>query len=334
MGKNDKGLIFRPIKLTFESLFKGSNKVTTESPHIRSNINLKHFMLIAVVALLPSTFASIYYYGIRMLYLIGFTYLIAFLVEWAFAIFRKEDINEGILVTGLIFPLTLPPTIPFWIAGVGMAFGIFFGKEVFGGTGRNIFNPALVGRLFITIAFPTYMSSMWINPSSPDAVTSATPLIFLRANEALPFSLWDLMIGTAPGSIGETFRLGIIIAGLFLIVTRVIHWRVPVLYLGTVAVASYIGHLLIPSEVVQPMHQLLTGGLLFGAFFMATDPVSSPYTKAGQVIYGIGLGILTIVIRSFSGFAEGVMFAIILMNAFTPMIDAYIIDKKYKPLSE
>ena len=132
MGKNDKGLIFRPIKLTFESLFKGSNKLTTESPHIRSNINLKHFMLIAVVALLPSTFAAIYYYGIRMLYLIGFTYLIAFLVEWAFAIFRKEDINEGILVTGLIFSLTLPPTIPFWIAGVGMAFGIFLARKFLG----------------------------------------------------------------------------------------------------------------------------------------------------------------------------------------------------------
>lgn len=220
---------------------------------------------------------------------------------------------------------------------------IFFGKEVFGGTGRNIFNPALVGRLFITIAFPAYMASSWTDPSMTrgnflnfdlvDATTSATPLTFLKAGEPLPYDLWDLLVGAAPGSMGETFRIGIILAGIWLIGTRVASWRIPTAYLATVLILSSIGYLVFPGQVASPVYQVLTGGLLYGAFFMATDPVSSPFTNEGKIIYGIGLGILTVLIRSFSGFTEGVMFSIILMNAFGPLIDSYIVDHKFKPIA-
>ncbi len=155
----------------------------------------------------------------------------------------------------------------------------------------------------------------------------------LRPTEAIGFTIPQLLLGAAPGSIGETFRLGIIIAGVLLILTKVSSWRIPITYLATVLVLSAIGNVFMPGYIAPPVYQVLAGGLLYGAFFMATDPVSSPYTNAGKVIYGCGLGLLTVLIRSFSGYTEGVMFSIILMNAFGPLIDSYVLDKKYKPLS-
>jgi Na+-transporting NADH:ubiquinone oxidoreductase subunit B/electron transport complex protein RnfD len=240
---------------------------------------------------------------------------------------RKKDIEEGFLVTGLIFPLVLPPTTPLWVVAVGIVFGVFFGKEVFGGTGRNIFNPALVGRLFITIAFPAMMSTQWRLPFA-DAITSATPLNLFKAGEALP-PLSDLLFGMAAGSMGETFRIGIVAGGLLLIATRVSNWRVPVTYLATVALGSLAASRFAPSLVAPPLVQLLTGGLLFGALFMATDPVTSPLTKAGKYVFGFGCGAVTLLIRALSGYAEGVMFSIVFMNAFVPLIDHFALAAKY-----
>jgi len=191
------------------------------------------------------------------------------------------------------------------------------------------------------------MSTIWADPmltkghffttdlsTIPDAITSATPLVFLKTGEPLLFSIRDLLLGAAPGSMGETFRLGIIIAGIYLIVTKISSWRIPVMYLSTVLIMSAIGHALAPDAIAAPIYQVLTGGLLYGAFFMATDPVSSPYTNLGKIIFGIGLGVLTVLIRSFSGYSEGVMFSIILMNAVGPLIDSYVLDSKFKPLSD
>jgi Na+-transporting NADH:ubiquinone oxidoreductase subunit B/electron transport complex protein RnfD len=211
---------------------------------------------------------------------------------------------------------------------VGIAFGVFFGKEVFGGTGRNIFNPALVGRIFITIAFPELMSARWQKPFS-DAVTAATPLgLFKTGRELTP--LVDLLLGQVTGSMGELFRLGVLAGGLLLILTRVANWRVPLAYLGSVALLSWVGNLFLPEMIAPPQFQLLAGGLLFGAFFMATDPVSSPSTRAGKWVFGVGCGVVTLLIRHFSGFGEGVMFSILFMNAFSPLIDALVLNAKYR----
>lgn len=347
MSKFTENRIVKPAWEAIDFFLKGSPEVTSGGAHIRDGMDIKRYMILAVFALLPSAGAAIYYYGIKAFWMIFLSYVFGVTTEWIFAIVKKDEIHEGIFVTCMIYPLTLPPTIPLWMLAVGIVFGVFFGKEVFGGTGRNIFNPALTGRLFITIAFPFYMASNWANPlltkghffttdfsTIPDAITSATPLVFLKTGAPMLFTIKDLLLGAAPGSVGETFRLGIIIAGILLIVTKVSSWRIPVTYIATVLIISAIGHLLIPNSIASPTYQLLTGGLLYGAFFMATDPVSSPYTNMGKIIFGIGLGILTVLIRSFSGYTEGVMFSIILMNAFAPLIDSTVLDSKFKPLSD
>jgi len=347
VNKLKENRIVKPAWEAIDFFLKGSAEVTAAGPHIREAMDIKRYMIFVVLALLPAAGAAIYNYGIKAFWMIFFSYVFGITTEWIFAIVKKGEIHEGIFVTCMIYPLILPPTIPLWMLVVGIVFGVFFGKEVFGGTGRNIFNPALVGRLFITIAFPFYMSSNFVNPlvsrgnffttdfsAIPDAITSATPLTFLKAGEPMVYSTWQLLMGAAPGSMGETFRLGLIIGGIFLMLTKVSSWRIPASYIGTVLALSSIGHVLMPETISAPIYQILTGGLLFGAFFMATDPVSSTYTKSGKVIFGIGLGLLTVLIRSFSGYTEGVMFSIILMNAFGPLIDSYVLDRKYKPLLE
>ncbi|HDQ13763.1 MAG TPA: RnfABCDGE type electron transport complex subunit D, partial [Sediminispirochaeta sp.] len=251
-------------------------------------------------------------------------------VEVAFAAIRRRPIEEGFLVTGLIFPLVLPPTTPLWIVAVGIVVGVFFGKEVFGGTGRNIFNPALVGRLFITIAFPQAMSSSWQQPFT-DAVTSATPLSLYKTSQELT-SYSDLLFGSVAGSTGEVFSLGIIIGGIYLLYTKVGNWRVPVSYIATVFVLSAVGNIFIPETVAPPLFQVLTGGLLFGAFFMTTDPVTSPYNNESKLICGLIAGVLTVTIRSFSGYTEGVMFSIILTNALSPLVDHFVMKTKYREI--
>lgn len=342
MSKFTENRVIKPAAEAIDFFLRGVGEVTSSGPHISDNIDIKRFMIFAVFALFPSLFAATYWYGFRVILVVLVSYVVGVCTEWAFAIVKKDEIHEGIFVTCMIYPLTLPPNLPLWMVAVGIAFGVFFGKEVFGGTGRNIFNPALVGRLFITIAFPSYMASTWTDPVQTqgnwfnmnlvDATTSATPLTFIKGGQDLPYEIWDLLVGAAPGSMGETFRLGIIIAGIWLIGTKVASWRIPTAYIATVLILSTIGYVLFPGQVAMPVYQLLTGGLLYGAFFMATDPVSSPFTNSGKIIYGIGLGLLTVLIRSFSGFTEGVMFSIILMNAFGPLIDSYIVDSKFKPI--
>ncbi len=325
------------------SFLYGSRKVTACAPHIVGTLDTRRYMLMVILALMPSTLAAIYFFGWRALVMILVSYVFGGLTEVLFAIFRKKELQiEGLLVTGLIFPLILPPTIPLWVVAVGSAFGVFFGKEAFGGTGRNIFNPAIVGRAFISVAFPSLMTVIWQLPLlgglggflsyQADAVTSATPLISFRAGEAMAYSYADLLLGRVPGSMGETLGLGIIMGGLFLIVTRVANWRIPVAFLGSVALFSGVGHLYLPDQVAHPLFQLLTGGLLFGAFFMATDPVTSPFTGLGKWVFGLLGGLLVVLIRSFSGSVEGVMFSILLMNGLAPLIDIFVLRLRVQAL--
>jgi len=319
---------FKPALDAFDEVLFGTAKTTKGGPHVTDHLDVKRYMTFVIMALVPSTVAAIHFFGVRVLFMIAVSYAVGGAVEVAFGVIRKKDIHEGFLVTGLIFPLVLPPTTPLWIVGVGVAFGTIFGKEVFGGTGRNIFNPALVGRLFITIGFPAIMTTAWLMPFS-DAITSATPLTTYKSMGTLAATM-DLLMGKCAGSIGETFRLGIIVGGLFLMFVKVSNWRVPIFYLGTVFVLSFIGNNVIGARVAPPEFQLLAGGLLFGAMFMATDPVTSPHTKAGKCIFGILCGLLTVLIRSFSGYVEGVMFSIVIMNAFAPLIDHIVVTSKYK----
>ncbi|MBN1686293.1 MAG: RnfABCDGE type electron transport complex subunit D [Spirochaetales bacterium] len=323
--------LFKPFAAVFETLegiIFGPTEITAGAPHVVDNIEIKRYMTVAIIALLPSTISGIVFFGWRVLLMIIASYVAGGIVEVAFALIRKREIEEGFLVTGLIFPLILPPTAPIWVVVVGSAVGVFFGKEVFGGTGRNIFNPALVGRLFVTIAFPQIMSASWQKPFS-DAITTATPLASYKSAGELT-GLMDLLMGSVAGSIGEVFRIGIIAGGIFLMLTKVANWRIPVSYLASVALFSWIGNLIAPDLVAPPLFQLLAGGLLFGAMFMATDPVTSPFNHESKFIFGGLCGLVTVVIRSFSGYTEGVMFSIIFMNALTPLIDHFVLKVKYR----
>ena len=333
---------FYPVFEAIDEFFFGTSKVSKSSPHIRDGLDVKRYMSLVIIALVPATIAGVYFYGLRVLAIIAVSYIFGGIVEVVFSVVRRKPLYEGFLVTGLIFPLILPPTIPLWMVAVGIIFGVFFGKEVFGGTGRNIFNPALVGRVFLSLAFPEYFSTMWAKPFwgglggfvkyMPDAVTGATPLINFKSTQVLT-DYSSLLFGFSAGSIGETFRIGIIIGGIFLVVTRIVDWRIPLSFLASVFIFSLAGTIFSVQGIAVPLFELLTGGLLFGAFFMATDPITAPLTLRGKWVYGILLGVLTVLIRTFTGFVEGVMFAILLMNAVSPLIDTVIINIKFKKLA-
>ena len=340
---------FKPVFEAVEFIFLYPPDRTSQAPHVRDPMDLKRFMTIVIIALLPSLISSVYFFGPRVLLMILVSYAVGGLVEVGFACVRKTEVHEGFFVTGMIFPLILPPTTPLWVVAVGIFFGVFFGKEVFGGTGHNIFNPALVGRLFVTIAFPTIMTSGWSAPgawrSAADAVTTATPMALAKTQGVLT-PAWELLWGTTSGSVGETFHLGIIVGGIFLMLTRVSDWRVPVSYIGSVFLFAFGGSIagglffsggdaaaangLLSSAFRLGAFHVLGGGLLFGAMFMATDPVTSPFTKTGKFVFGVLCGLLTVLIRTFSGYVEGVMFSIVIMNAAAPLIDHVVLSMKYQ----
>ena len=332
----------KPLFNAVDEFLFGTDKVTA-SPHILDHIDIKRYMSFVIIGLLPATFASIYFWGLRVLLMIAVSYIFGGLVEVIFALVRRKEIHEGFLVTGLIFPLILPPSTPLWIVAWGVIFGVVFGKEVFGGTGRNVFNPAIVGRVFLSVAFPQIMTVSWRGPFtkglgglvnySADALTQATPLALFR-NEKIVTNLRDLFLGTNAGCLGETFRLGLIIGGMFLILVKISNWRLPLGSLVSVFVFSLLGHYLAPDKFAPPLFQILSGGLLLGAFFMLTDPVTSPFTKSGKWAGGILFGFLVVLIRGLSGYVEGVMFSILLVNVFAPLIDHIVLDIKYPKITK
>ncbi|MEW6009078.1 MAG: RnfABCDGE type electron transport complex subunit D [Candidatus Omnitrophota bacterium] len=331
---------FKPVLTALDEFFFGTEKVAGV-PHMVDRIDIKRFMTFVIIALIPATLAAIYSWGLRVVLVILISYVFGGLVEVAFAVVRKKEIHEGFLVTGLIFPLILPPGVPFWVVAVGVMFGVLFGKEVFGGTGRNIFNPAIVGRIFLTISFPNIMTMHWQQPftkglggfihyqNSIDAVTTATPLALFK-NQGIVTSYIDLLFGRNPGCIGETFRIAIIVGGLFLVISRIIDWRIPLAYFASVAIFPFLSNHILHTKFAHGYFQILSGGLLLAAFFMATDPVTCPFTKAGRWIGGIMLGFLTVLIRSISGYVEGVMFSILLVNALAPLIDTCVLKVRYR----
>ncbi len=287
------------------------------------------------IALLPLILASIYFYGWRALLLQAIVIAAAIFGEWIFIRKTKAKVSEAVLVSAILFTLTLPPSTPFWIAVVGILFGIIFGKMVFGGFGKNIFNPALVGRAFVYVSFAGPMTTEWSShfskglggfaaytaPSIPvDALSSATPMLVYRASGQLP-ELFSLFTGTVNGSMGEASALLILIGGAYLLYTKTAAWQSVA---GTVVGFSAMSLLLSAlgfQEVLPLSYGLLSGGFLFGTMFMVTDPISSPKTKEAKWVYGILIGAVTVVIRGFALFAGGIMFAILVGNTFAPLMD-------------
>ena len=329
--------VFKPVYEAMENFSFAPSATTTAAPHARDPLDVKRFMSMVIVALLPCLLASFYFFGWRLVAMIIVSYAAGGVVEVLFAVVRKESINEGFLVTGMLFPLILPPALPLWMVAVGVAFGVFVGKELFGGTGRNIFNPAIVGRCFLALAYPAPMSSDWIThgtgltgrmleyvgPGSIDAVSQATPLVLAKQGTLVELS--HMFLGNISGSLGETSALAIIAGGVFLLFTRVANLRTVISILGSTLLLGGILHHSNPEKFAPALWHLCAGGLLFGAFFMATDPVTSPITNAGKWIYGIIIGVVTLLIRNFTGYVEGVMFAILFGNIIAPILDEIVI---------
>ncbi len=333
---------------SFLFLKKESTKGQT---HIRDGMDLKRIMITVYLALLPATLMGIFNIGYQaypyvkfsytnIFYLDAFLYgcfyflplyLLSFLVggfwEIFFATQRKHEVNEGFLVTSLLFPLTLPPTLPLWQAALGISFAIVVGKEIFGGTGKNIFNPALLGRAFLFFAYPSYMSGdrIWI---AADGVTSATSLAKFALNESVTFSSWQAFLGLIPGSIGEVSKLACLLGALYLFITGVASYRI--------ILGSVLGFLFITSifyffgstsfMLIGPWQHFLYGSFCFATIFMATDPVSASFTKLGQWIYGFFIGLIGIIIRVVNpAYPEGFMLAILFMNIFAPLLDYLVL---------
>ena len=292
---------------------------------------MQKIMLRVCYALIPIVCMSIYVFGWRSLALILVTAFIGIGTEALFTFRQGKPITSAVFVTCLIYTLSLPPTLPFFIAIIGIIIGVAMGKMVFGGFGQNVFNPAMVGRCFIYITFPMEMTNTWIKPlwggmaglgawsATADAVTRATPLIDLRTGVSV--SLQDLFIGNIPGSLGETSALLILVGGAYIIYKKAAQWRLAISCLLGGVVLSSIFYGMGFQGIPSPISALLSGSFLFGAAFVATEPISGAKTKPGQWIYGFMIGAITMVLRGFSNFSAGIMFATLLMNAFVPILD-------------
>ncbi|RAK09374.1 electron transport complex protein RnfD [Halanaerobium saccharolyticum] len=287
--------------------------IVTSSPHVRSQDSVKKIMWSVVIALLPAVFAAVYFFQARAISVILTAVAGAVLTEYIFQRIRKKKItikDGSAVVTGLLLALTLPPSIPLWTAFFGSVVAIGLGKQVFGGIGQNPFNPALVGRAFLTASYPVLMTTWTV-----DGVSSATPLSQMKM-EGIATDTWNLFVGQIGGSLGETSALALLLGFAYLLYKGYVNWRIPLAMVGTVFLGAF-------AFGTDPIFHIFAGGLMLGALFMATDMVSSPTTKLGRWIFGIGAGVLVVVIRLWGGYPEGVMYSILLMNTAVPLINRY-----------
>jgi electron transport complex protein RnfD len=309
--------------------------IVTASPHIRSQDSVPRIMWHVVASLVPAVACAAWFFGISALLQIITAVAVALLTERATG--KGGAIADGsATITGLLLALSLPAGFPLWMTALGAAFAIVFGKQIWGGLGQNVFNPALVGRAFLQAAFPVAITTwpaaggdflslrgdLFALPFThplPNAITSATPLGLLKF-EGKGTALTDLVLGTTGGSLGETAALAILLGGAWLAWRRYLNWRIPVSILVTVLVVSSVLHFVDPKRPDAPF-MLFSGGLMLGAVYMATDMVTSPITNTGRWVFGIGIGLLVVLIRVWGGLPEGVMYAILFMNALTPFIN-------------
>jgi Na+-transporting NADH:ubiquinone oxidoreductase subunit B len=298
-------------------------------------------MRTVIYSLIPVFIYSLYLFGLRTLVLLAVVMACGVISEYL--VMRsingaKAKVSEAVLVSCMLFTLTLPPSTPYWVAGVGIIFGIVFGKAVFGGFGKNIFNPAIVGRCLIYISFPSFMTVSWTKPftgfpgglvrftNSVDAATNATPLIAFNKTGEIA-SYWKMSYGGIAGSLGETAAILIILVGIFLIVKKVASWKSMVSCLLGFGILNTVLWLT-GITAADPLFSILSGGFIFGTVFMVTDPVTAPKTDTARIIYGAAIGIITAVIRIFALFAEGMMFAILVANMFVPLLERTLKDLK------
>ena len=311
----------------------------TASPHVFHGMNTPSMMYGVCVALIPAVIMSVIFFGWKAIILIITCISTCVLSEAVFKKFRgkKISIDDGSApVTGLLLAMVIPPGLPVWMAILASVFAIGIGKEIFGGLGYNIFNPALLGRAFLSAAFPVKMTiysapffkSMAGNVNGIDAATCATPLGLMKFEGAIT-DTWSLFLGNVAGSVGETSALALLLGGAYLLIRKYADWRIPAGFIGSVCVLGGMLHLLSPDKYPGMLFHLLAGGIIIGALFMATDPVTSPVTRPGRWIFGIGCGLLVIIIRTWSGQPEGVMYAILLMNGLTPVINIMTKPKRY-----
>jgi len=304
----------------------------SSSPHIHSGDTIEKKMVGVLIALIPAFLVSLYYFGLGALIVTSVSVLSCVLTEYLIQkyLLKKEvTISDGsALLTGVLLAFNLPSNLPVWLIILGAVFAIGVCKMSFGGLGNNPFNPALAGRVFLLLSFPAQMT-LWPIPKAfnidyLDASTGATPLTMIKENiDDLP-QLVDYLLGNIGGSFGEVSAIALLIGMIYLLIKKIITWHIPVSILITVFVFTGIFYMANTAEYVSPIVHLLTGGLLLGAIFMATDYVTSPITIPGKIIYGIGIGIITCVIRLFGAYPEGISFAILIMNAFTPLLNTYI----------
>jgi len=306
--------------------------IVSQSPHSKSCDTTKNIMFDVLIALMPALIAGVIVMGYRAAFISVICVVSSVFFEWIWNKLMKKPSTIGdysAAVTGLLLALNMPVTIPFWMPIIGCLFAIIIVKQFFGGIGHNFMNPALAGRAFLLAAWAKDMTT-WIAPfeklylfNNTDIVSSATPLIMVKEgmSDSLP-SYLDLFLGNISGCIGEISALAILIGAAYLIVRKVIDLKIPLTYILTVFILSYIAG-------KDGLYQIMSGGLLLGAFFMATDYVTTPYTKTGQIIFGFGCGFLTFVIRNWGGYPEGVSYSILLMNLLTPLIDRYTVPKSF-----
>lgn len=356
-NKGQKWEKFAPAFNAFDTFLFVPNHTTRKGAHIRDAVDLKRTMITVVLALLPALIYGMYNTGYQYFSQTGeaFTFMDALLhgawkivpmivvsyavglgIEFIFAIYRGHEVNEGYLVTGLLIPMIMPVDIPLWMVAVSVAFAVLIGKEAFGGTGMNILNPALMARAFAFFAYPTYMSGnkVWVSEATNvDAISGETILGTLAAGKEVTYNMWSMFAGSIPGSIGETSALWIAVGALILILTGVGSWRIMIGGILGAAVMGFLFNLWGANDLMSfPWYQhLVIGGFAFGIVFMATDPVSAAQTFKGKWIYGVLIGVFSIMIRVFNpAYPEGVMLAILLMNVFAPTIDHYVIEANIK----
>jgi Na+-transporting NADH:ubiquinone oxidoreductase subunit B len=354
-----------PLYDAIDTILYVPNETAEHGPYVRDHIDVKRSMIFVVLALTPCLLFGIYNVGlqgvineggsskqfidlfIKGAYAVIPMYMVVFTVggacEALFAVIRNHEINEGFLVTGMLIPLVMPPTIPLWMLAIATAFGIIIGKEIFGGTGFNIFNPALTARAFIFFAYPTTMSGdkVW----SMDGMSGATPLLKIASENGQnpitflgDYSWYDMFIGTIPGSVGETSTLCCLIGASFLLITGIASWRtmcgVTIGMLIMTFIMNQFGQLIgssNPMLFIPPHYHFVMGGFAFGMVYMATDPVSSAHTQRGMWYYGILIGLMCVLIRVINpAYPEGMMLAILFSNSFAPLFDYYVLENNVK----
>ena len=340
----------------FETFLFVPNTVTKTGSHVRDCVDLKRVMIMVVLALVPAMLFGIWNVGyqhseafgldwgfwqivghglIKVLPLYIVAYIVGLAIEFVSAQIKGHEVNEGYLVSGMLIPLIVPVDVPLWMLAVAVAFAVIIGKEVFGGTGMNIWNPALLTRAFLFFSYPASMSGdkVWVSGMSAiDGITGATPLAdaSMAGLENAGYSVCDMIIGTIPGSVGETSVIAILLGAVLLLWTGVASWKIMFSsVLGGLAI-GYLGYA-VGSTDLPGYYQLIMGGFLFGTVFMATDPVTSAQTEKGKWIYGFLVGALAVTVRIWNdGYPEGMMLAILLMNTFAPLIDHYVIECSIK----